>query len=243
MTKTTEIIVAPQQDQLAQINAFFGDIDFNKLNDTISQLANRQKLTKVEKTSALEIIDSWNTNIIGKLDIEKDSITQFINALYGVGRQNGISDLISSQAHIDELELLIDYIGANEQYDTLIDTMDQYAVVSGVLQNQPRLVIDLESTKAEEIIQYKDLQLEQIKVDAECKRLGNKIARLNTEIAKMLVADKDVQTLIRGLKKKATAMNKMKTECTDKAQLAKINVTIDDNNVRDALKDLINFKI
>lgn len=243
MTKKTDIIVAPQQDQLAQVNTFFGDIDFNKLNETISQLANRQKLTKVEKTSALEIIDAWNTNIIGKLDIEKTSITQFINALYGTGHQNGISDLISHQAHIDELELLIDYIGANEQYSTLIDTMDQYTVVSGMLQNQPRLVIDLASTKAEEIIQYKDMQLEQHKVDAECKRLGNKIARLNTEIAKMLVANKDVQTLIRGLKKKVSAMNKMKTQCTDKAQLAKINVTIDDTNVRDALKDLIDFKI
>lgn len=241
MSEKKELAVLAQtQGQLATINEFFGNVDFQKLNDTIVKLSSHENLSKIEKKSAMEVIDSWNANIIDKLRLEKDKIDMFVSSLYGAGG-NGVSNLINSQEYIDELEMVIDYVGAQEQYDELVDTMDAYAVANGMTKNVQHVVIDLETTKAEEIIMEKDCVLERIKVNAELTRIGNRIAKLNSEIIKLISGSKDMVVLIRGLKKKAKAMDKMRVDCTDKAQMAKINVTIDDADVRATLKELIEF--
>ena len=53
------------------------------------------------------------------------------------------------------------------------------------------------------------------------------------------MANPDIKTLINKLKRRQSNMKRMATTCTDKAQLAKINITIDDPSVRDSLKELI----
>ena len=242
MSKKELTTVAQSQDQLATINAFFGDIDFSKLNDTIVKLSKHGELSKIEKKSAMDVIDSWNENVIDKLRIEKNKIDSFVANIHG-SNGNGISNLINSQEYIDELEMVIAYIDAQAQYDELVDVMDEYAVAQGMTQNVQDIVVDVNTTKEEEIIMAKDRTLEKIKANAELTRIGNKIARLNSEIIKLIAANKEMQALIRGLKKKARGMDKLRVDCTDKAQMAKINVTIDDVDVRAALQELIEFSL
>lgn len=231
--------------QPANLTEFFGNIDFAKLNASIAALANRGELTKVEKKSALEIIDSWNKNVIEKINIEKSKLDDFLSAIqpgykYG-GKQ--ISSLITEQLYIDELEYLVDKVGMTQVYEELQDAIDEYNCTVTMQKSKQNIVIDLDTTVEQEILQRADVEKENIKLNAAVTRAGNKVAKLDAKIIDAINADKDILKGLRTLKKKSAMMRTAAVECTDMAELAKINVTIDDANVRDALKDLIAFKL
>lgn len=229
----------------SNLSDFFGNIDFAKLNASISALANHGSLTKVEKKSAMEIITTWNQNVIEKIRIEMDKINDFLSAIQPGQRYGGkqISSLITEQLYIDELEFLIDKVGITSAYDALQDAIDEYNCALAMQKTKQNMVIDLDTTAEQQILQKADIDKESIKLNAAVTRAGNKVAKLDAQIIDAINADKDILKGLRALKKKASLMRTAAVECTDMAELAKINVTIDDANVRDALTDLINFKL
>lgn len=242
-----EIIASGNQTQVAtNINEFFGNIDFSKLSASIQALANRQtNLSCMEKKSAGEVIDEWNKNVLDKIRIEEDNITTFLSAIAPTGYRthSGISSLIDTQMFIPELEFIIDKIGMRQQYEELEDTMAEYSAAEALLNNTQNVVRDTTTTVEDEILQAKDIKLERIKKQAAVTRIGNKIAKLNTEIIMAINADKDIIKSLKLLRRKTTDLKKAELKCSDVASLAKINVTIDDANIRDTLRDIINFSL
>lgn len=242
-----EIIASGSQTQVAaNINEFFGNIDFDKLSASIQTLANRQtNLSCIEKKSAGEVIDEWNKNVLEKIRVEENNITMFLSALAPTGYHvcSGISSLINAQMFIPELEFIIDKLDMRQQYEELEDVMTQYNAAEALLGNTQSIVKDVTTTVEDEILQAKDIELERIKKQAAVTKLGNKIAKLNIEIITAINADKDIIKSLKLLRRKSTDLKKAELKCSDVASLAKINVTIDDANIRDTLRDIINFSL
>ena len=63
------------------------------------------------------------------------------------------------------------------------------------------------------------------------------------DFKKALSETPEIQEIIRRIKSFQKKSKSFKTACNDKSRLAKINVTISDENVREALKEIIDFKI
>ena len=240
-----EVSVVTATSQMANLSDFFGNIDFQKLNASITSLANRGELSKTEKKSAMEIINTWNKNVIEKINIEKSKIDEFLAAIQPSQNYYGkpISSLITEQLYIDELEFLIDKVGMRQVYEELQDAIDEYNCALAMQKTKQGIVIDLDTTAEQEVLQKAELDKENIKLNAAVTRSGNKVAKLDAKIIDAINADKDILKGLRALKKKSALMRTAAVECTDMAELAKINVTIDDANVREALKDLVNFKL
>lgn len=228
------------------INGFFGNIDFNKLSASIQALADRKtNLSCIEKKSASEIIDEWNRNVLDKIRAEEGNIEMFLNAIMPSQGQNftGVSSLIQSQAFIPELEFLIDKANVRDKYEELEDIMYEYDAAKAAAANRQAVVHDTATTVESEIIQRKDIELENIRKTAAITKIGNKIAKLNSEITAAIGSDKEIVKSLRLLKRKCAEMKKAELKCSDVAQLAKINVTIDDADIRDTLREIINFSL
>jgi hypothetical protein len=211
------------------------------MNTTIDKLANHggNTLSKVEKKEANKIIDTWNENVVDKLRIEEARIREFVKAISGDTSSYGIPSLITNQLYIDELEQLIDYAGANDIYERLCDAINDEAVCKAAKNNATSLDDDIDTTRGEYIKMARDREYQMAVLESDLRKAGNKVLRINLELVTCLNSNPDVKKLITALKKKASAMVKMKTECCDMAQLAKINITIDDQAMRDTLRELI----
>lgn len=238
--KTTAIATAtPKTDYEMVMNQFF-NIDFSAMNTVIDKLATKNSLNKVEKTEANAIIDTWNENVINKLNIEEARIANFVAAITGTSAMDGIPALIKTQDFIPELETLIAAAGLNKEYADMCDTVTEYTMAESTCRNIPKLTDDdLNTTQGEKILMQRDHEYAVAKARAEVTKLGNKLIRQNNDITSKLMANPDIKTLITKLKRRQSSMKRMATTCTDKAQLAKINITIDDPSVRDSLKELI----
>lgn len=241
-TKKTSTAIAtatPKTDYEMVMNQFF-HIDFSAMNTIIDNLANRNSLSRVEKTEANAIIDTWNENVINKLNIEEAHIANFVAAITGTSAMDGIPALIKTQDFIPELETLIAAAGLNKEYADMCDTVTEYTMAESTCRNIPKLTDDdLNTTQGEKILMQRDHEYAVAKARAEVTKLGNKLIRQNNDITSKLMANPDIKTLITKLKRRQSSMKRMATTCTDKAQLAKINITIDDPSVRDSLKELI----
>ena len=225
--------------QLGVINDFF-NIDFAAMNATIDKLANNTSaLSEVEKKEANKIIDTWNNNVVDKLSAEEVKIKEFVKAVSGDTSSYGIPALISNQLYIDELEQLIEYAGANDIYDRLCEAINNESVHKAAKNNFTALDDDIDTTKGEYIKMLRDREYQMAALEADIRKASNKVLRTNLELVNCLNSNPDIKKVITALKKKASAMIKMKTECCDMAQLAKINITINDQAMRDTLRELI----
>lgn len=238
--KTTAIATAtPKTDYEMVMDQFF-NIDFSAMNKIIDNLANRNSLSKVEKKEANAIIDTWNENVINKLNLEEKHIANFVAAITGTSAMNGIPALIKTQDFIQELETLIAAAGLDKEYADMCDTVAEYTMAESTYRNIPKLTDDdLNTTQGEKILMQRDHEYAVAKARAEVTKLGNKLIRQNNDMTSKLMANPDIKTLVTKLKRRQSSMKRMATTCTDKAQLAKINITIDDPSVRDSLKELI----
>lgn len=238
---TTIVSAATSNKYDVVANQFF-NVDFNAMNTIIDKLANRNQLSKVEKKEANNIIDTWNDNVIQKLQMESNNITEFVDAINGTAFE-GIPSLIRNQQFISELETLINIAGLNNEYDEMCDTVNDYVQAEAALKNIPAVDDDLDTTQGDLIIMQRNHDYNVAKATAEMKKIGNKLIRQNITMTQALTSNNDVKKLLTQLKRRATNMKKMMTTCTDKAQLAKINITIDDAGVRDSLKELIELTL
>lgn len=241
-TKKTSTAIAtatPKTDYDMVMDQFF-NIDFSAMNTIIDNLANRNSLSKVEKKEANAIIDTWNENVINKLNLEEEHIANFVAAITGTSAMNGIPALIKTQDFIQELETLIAAAGLDKEYADMCDTVAEYTMAESTYRNIPKLTDDdLNTTQGEKILMQRDNEYTIAKARAEVTKLGNKLIRQNNDMTSKLMANPDIKKLVTKLKRRQSSMKRMAATCTDKAQLAKINITIDDQSVRDSLKELI----
>lgn len=224
--------------ELMQVANNFFNVDFSAMNSTIDSLANRGKLSTIEKHEANKIIDTWNDNVVNKLKLEERNIRDFLSRISG-SMNSGIPSCIDNQQFIDEIEMLVEYAGLQDKYDEMCATVDEYNTALAIKNNIPSIDDDIDTTEGELIYMRRDYEYEVTVAQKNLQKVGNKLARQNAAIVAALNADPNVRKIIAQLKKRAANMAKMSTMCCDKAQLAKINITIDDDNVRNTLKELV----
>lgn len=235
-TTTTAVTTAADATQMV-VNQFF-NIDFAAMNGIIDSLANRGELSKIEKREANEIIDTWNANVVHKLDMEVDNIRGFLDGLTSKN-SDGVAKFIRSQTFVPEIEMLVELTGAQDEYEALKELIEEYdnAMLERRTITEP--VEDIDTTKGEYIVARREYEYALTAVNAKIRNIGNNILKGNIALTQKFLASDDVKRIINQLQRKANKMTKMRTECCDKAQLAKINITIDDANIRASLKSLI----
>lgn len=225
-----------QTTQIATIMPnIFGDIDFSTLNKTITALGNGSgDLSDKEKELAVEAVNTWQESVINRLKDKEDEANCYIDFL-----NVNYNRFAPWQMDQYSVEMLIEAAGLQDMYQEYLDKMDEYTN----LPQPERPVIDTSTTLMEQMKARTDYDLEyqvwltkRQKIEREAYNIMRK---LKIELNKL----PEIQELLLRMKKYKRNVSKFKNQCIEKSQLAKINVSISSEEVRNSLRDLLNFSI
>jgi phage anti-repressor protein len=243
MTKNIKDTTTSTAVALVTEMSLFKDIDFSKLNSTIEALAeNNQLLSGEEKALAVEVISDWTKGVIEKLEKNQMDMNSFLTFFDGQYRNNHYNGRYYA-AGIDKAREL--------EIAELTKTMklyEKYLIAQEVLEDLRMTlpmhpVENVDETKAEHVIRVKDYERESAIIGLDIKR-EERVSTLAYQAWKKAVnANPDIKTLIKKAKVYTSNIDNMYTECKNKGNLAKLNVTISSATVRASLKELLNFSV
>lgn len=216
----------------------FKDIDFSALNNTITALGNSSKeLSDKEKEFAVEAIGTWETSVINRINDKKKEANDFLLSL-----NVNASTLCPYGMPSNEFEALIEATGLQALYEDYLNKVDIVDLHTTTCPMYPE-IDELNTTLKEQLTLRKDYELAHQIYTKEHDKLKrdayNAMVKLKVELNK----DERVQELVKRLKKYEKNVSTFVNQCKEKSQLAKISVSIASEDVRESLKELMNFSI
>lgn len=225
-----------QSTQVAVIMPdIFKDVDFTTLNASITALATHNgALSDKDKEFAVQTIATWEDSVISRLNLKATEASNLLQAL---------DTSVSSVWYLseDEFEALVVASGTESFYETYLDAIEELEALKAAKPEQP--VVDLDTTLEEQLVAKRDYELAYQKSTIQINRAERNVQSTMKSLKVAMNQNDSIKELVVRVRKYQRNVNKFKNECTEKSQLAKISVTISSQEIRDALKDLLNFSI
>jgi hypothetical protein len=231
---------------ITDIQAFsdvFGDIDFSKLNSVIEALAGKgEKLSMEEKKSALEIIDSWEEDIINSLRIREQEMKQFLN-YFDIDKYNQwYHDSSKRVLSFEQEATLAEKTETKEYFEKLCTAK---AALDLLKKEAPE---ELEPTSLDQTVEDRlqkeaDFKLQKAKYQINLDQAKRKCRNAEKVWLSAMNQNSYIKDILFKAKSYQRNLQKFTQECSNKSNLAKLNITINSAEVRDSLKELLNFKI
>lgn len=211
------------------------DINFNQLNTSIEALGQANRLTDKEKEIGVNLLDEWEHNVVDKLENKRYEIQRVKSFLDG--RNNGYQD----SDEIDELlrEKLAKLSGTEKLYAAVKESKETMGDFK--LSEPVRPSTDPTKTIEQNDLMYAEYEAAVMKYNIERKKVEFKIKELYRKWFLAMRKSTPVKRMVAGMSDYLVKVSKYKTECKDKAHLAKINLSISDERIRAAIKEIINF--
>lgn len=224
--------IAISGTQPLDIENYFS-INFNSLNDSINKLGDRStELTDDDKKLAIEIIDTWNTNVIETLDTKISEVREFCDSFDMSYEGISLSD--------EEIEALARHLGFGKEYDDYNAAWTKFFELRKERDYIDEKYSNISCTaKNRELLGHYSAEKYQNKVElAKSRRNCNKIT---TDLFTKMSKTSEVKKFLKKGREFLSQASTLKKAAVDKANMARVNVAIDNINVRDALFDLIQF--
>ena len=233
MSKTTELSIIPE---------FFGVINFDQLNTVIEKLGqSRQDLTPEDKKFALSAIETWEESVIKKLNFKSKEAEDLLKCLEINTSYNYLECHGKEMADNETFLQIIEAIDAKKEFN---DYMDAVRIAYAYKNSRPiRNEDELGTTIEQSIENAAAYQAEYSKYDVTNASNDAKVKKAANALRQRFANDDRVQELTMRLRRFRTNVDKFSIECTEKSQMAKLNVTINNDDVREAIQELLNFTI
>lgn len=214
-------------------------VNFGVLNDAINKLGDRStELTIENKQLGLEIVEGWQKTVIKQLNTKEKEVNDFISTF----------DLSTSSIYLsdEELDTLATHTGLISEYSTYADAWERKLELERELKDiddKYRIVSESKSTEAN----VKELKGQHLTEVYYCKAqladANKECKKAVTELIKSLRKHPEVKAFIKKGNEFLSQVKNVKKAAVDKANKARINITIDNEAVRDALFDLVEFSL
>jgi hypothetical protein len=217
--------------------SIFKNVDFSGLNRAIDSLGDSAaELSTEEKKSAIKLIDEWQSSVVNKLHDHNSDMSCIINFFdpnnsYYYGRFNEVMT-------IEKLLELCNLAGVSaDDFLEASNNYEEYKI------NEPeRPLNDPDLTETENQQAYRLFEYEKAKFNIALNRLSrikdNKLAA----IVKALAKTSQIKELLENAKGYNKKVRDLTAQCSEKTQIAKLNVTISSKSTRDALRELLQFE-
>ena len=210
-------------------------INFEELNNSINKLGDRSKeLTNDDKILAVEIIETWNKNVIDALDKKIHEVREFCDSFDLTYETIRLTD--------EEIGSIAAHLGMDKEFEDYEDSWNTYLS----LQKEAKH-IDMKFADVKKIPENKDLlgqySAEKYNVSVEITKARNKCDKVTTDLFTKMAKTKEIKDFIKKGLEFLSQADELKKAAVNKANLARVNVTIDNANVRDALFELMAFSI
>ena len=214
----------------------FFAVDLNSLSDIIDKLSNSAaKLDVNEKQAATNAVRQWERVIKEQIDDKRKDARRIVTSLSGNSSAFNLTD--------GELEALCRNIGLDKEYD-------DYMAVRAEIQDKTaaKASADLKYTginlmaKENAQLRYEhDYEIQTILM--EVGKLQNQESRMKYKLVKDIAANPNVQAKLKDAQGYLDRADALFNEATTKAQKVRLNITINDPDVRAALHELLDFQL
>lgn len=240
-TNTNTTAIATKEDnKLALALTILNEVDFEGLNNIIDKLGNNSNvLTVEEKQAASEIINEWQNDVIDKLQ-HKYHETSGVLAFFGVddnsyrfwGNKN-------TEFTEDQKMILAEQTDTKELYEKceqlLVEIQDHQ------LERPDNYIEDPDLSYNANLLARKDNEKLHMLYNMEHTKLTKAREKAEATWIKALKKDKKIKDLISTTRKYNNNIEKLKSDCKNKSNLAKLGINVSSLETREALKELLSF--
>lgn len=238
--KKNELIAFGTQNNSVAIitNDLFSDIDFQGISAAIEKIGQSNgSLTTEEKEMANAIVSDWQHGVVGKLHTKNNEMNDFIG-FFEVGSHGRV---VGADKLEDFGELLADKTRTVLEYDALVAILE---VLEDHQQTRPEQPIEREDrTYKESLEEAEAYRLGVAKYDLTQTRLYREVYQAERAWKKLVKENKEVKELLKKARRYNKDLGKFTDLARDKAQIAKLNITVSDKVVRESLRELLDFSI
>jgi len=209
-----------------------GNVDLNQLNTLIENIGTADKIEECDKKPAIEAIDTWEKSVINRIYQKINEIDKFVNKF----------EVIPSCFSNDDLEIfenIANQINTNKLYDTFKET---YILYNDTMHNRPeKLPDDVTQTYEQQILDKKTYDYNYAVYELNVKKAQRKMVVAWNAFKEVMKNSDEVKRTLGEMKNYSKKLSKFQNECKDKAAYAKLNISIASAELRNALRDLLNF--
>ena len=243
-----ELIIKGNNSVGQAIGGLFESVDFSGMTPLIEKIGDTSKdLSDGEKQIATQLVDQYERDVLSSLAEKGVEMKQFIEFLStGERRINAYNfgDIENHDNYMHDLygHVLAEKTGTTGFYEAYLEKKDE---LSDFRSNKKpeKEILGVDSTLKDKLKAEKDFEYEQSIFEIEQTRLERQMFRLEREWKKEVLKNKEVQELLLGAKKFSKQVTKLEKDLKNKTRLAKLNVAISSKDAREALAELMNFKI
>src|SRR5690606_2276366 len=123
-----------------------------------------------------------------------------------------------------------------KDYRQLMTLLDELQDAYDMRPEEPKKKLDVSSTQAEILDDEHQYRLDYAKYELDVAKKKREIFLAERNWKKLLKQNKEVRELLKKARQFSGDLGKFKNMCHDKAQIAKLNITVSDANVREALR-------
>jgi hypothetical protein len=234
------ITIGVQNNAVAKavVNDLFKDIDFTGISTAIENIGNvNGSLTAEEKEMANSIVDQWQNDVMARLRNRGHEMSDFVD-FFEVG-SNGH---VRGADKLDEIgEDLATQTKTVKEFQHLQDLLDELMDLFETRPEEPSNQLNINKTQKEILEEENQYKLDYAKYNLAVKKKQREIYLAEKAWKKLLKQNKEVAELIKKAKKFNKEMSNFTNMCHDKAQIAKLNITVSNVDVRKSLRELLNF--
>lgn len=218
------------------INELFRDIDFSGIAQAIDNIGNHSgALTIEEKEHAKEIVNQWEHDVIKRLHDKSYEMRRFLE--FFEPSEGGV---ISNRDMFEEIgEELAKRTNTTQEYQEVVKVWKE---IQELRQQRPELPEEREDrTYKQKLEEEQNYKKEKALYELKLKQKSRELYLADKKWKEALKQNKDIDDLVKRARKFVKNLDKFQQMCHDKAQLAKLNIMVSNEDVRKSLRELLNF--
>jgi hypothetical protein len=229
----------------SQIGMLFNNIDFSGLNSAIAEMANSNKdMVPEEKQMAISIVKEWEKGVISRLNQHEADLKAFLgyfNSNSGSYNAYSRGAYGSFDASDEALLEIAAKTGTVKELEASLAARDALAEFKETRPEAPER--DPDQSYREKTLAERQYDLELAKYNIDEGKLTRKAALADKAWRKAVMQNEDFKALVKKINAYTRSVTRYTQECKDKGQLAKLNITIGSEAMRQSLRSLLDFVV
>jgi hypothetical protein len=224
--------IAVKQEEMAL--AVVAPINFEELNDSIKKLGEASNLTEKDREVGVRLLGEWQENVLDKLrnkEYEVEKLLQCIEDTTNYG---------DNQSHeIEEKLTVVAGWATGKAYTAYLQAEEDLSL--GKMKKPEYPGRDPEMTIVQLDMQLADYKLVESKYEIAQKKLQFVVDKTYRAWRVEMRKAPKVKALRTAMTDYKVKLQKHKTECIDKAHMAKLSIALSDKDAREALKEMVKW--
>ena len=189
-----------------------------------------------DKKQAVLAIEEWEKITTKRIDSKKEELQTVVNLINST--QIEVWQFESKKEKLEKLAIIA---GAEATFKKIEDAVNK---IIEKKEDQPeKYVFDDELSRNENLLKQQESEKEIVVFEIEMRKLEKEYLRLTKELMKIIKKNASIKESTLAAEKFILDASKLSRICRDKSALAKINVLVSNKELKESLREMMNFSM